>query len=486
MRLSIISCLILLLLAGPVWAGVGETEYYAVLMEGHKIGHAVHVRDVQSGRVTTTEEVSMVIGRGDTSMAVRTVETCIETADGEPIGFAYTQDFSGMSQKMTGKVNELGKLEVAIMAAGMSQQQVIDWPSGAVMAEGMRLLELKKGLAEGVTYEAAIFSPALLSAVEAKVHVGPTANIDLFGRVLTLTEVNVSMQMQGTMFTSVSYVDSRLRAQKTVMPMMGMNLELIACDEAFALSDNDVVDFLAKLLVQSPVALKDVGAKESLTYHLVPTGGTQLSIPSTDNQAVRKAKEGKVIITVKPSQAPAGVKFPYKGTEPEVLEALKPTQYLQSDDKEVMALARKAVGETKDAAQAVHKIGNFVNEYISEKNLSVGYGSAAEVAVSRQGDCTEHAVLTAAMCRAVGIPARVVCGLVYVEDFDGRKNVFGGHAWAEAYVGGKWIGLDATRAPNGFGAGHITMAVGNGDPADFFSMASTLGYFKIEKVTMGK
>jgi len=50
----------------------------------------------------------------------------------------------------------------------------------------------------------------------------------------------------------------------------------------------------------------------------------------------------------------------------------------------------------------------------------------------------------------------------------------------------KWIGLDATRAPNGFGAGHITMAVGNGDPADFFAMANTLGYFKIEKVTMGK
>jgi len=39
------------------------------------------------------------------------------------------------------------------------------------------------------------------------VHVGPTANIDLFGRVPALTEVNVSMLMQGTTFTSVSYVD---------------------------------------------------------------------------------------------------------------------------------------------------------------------------------------------------------------------------------------------------------------------------------------
>jgi hypothetical protein len=485
-KLFIFSCSVLLSLAGPVGAGLSDTEYYAVFMEGHKIGHSVHVRDVQSGKVTTTDELNMVIGRGGVSMAVKTVERSIETTDGKPIGFAYTQDLSGMSQKMTGKINEQGKLEVAIMAAGMSQQQTIDWPKDALMAEGMRLLELKKGMTEGVTYEAAVFSSALLSAVEAKVRVGPTANIDLFGRVLALTEVNVSMMMQGTEFTSISYVDKDLRAQKTVMPMMGMNLELIACDKAFALSDNDVVDFLGKMLVQSPVLLKDIRSKDSATYHLMPTGGKKLSIPSTDNQTVQQTKKGSVIVTVRPQQAAAGVKFPYKGSEAGVLEALKPTPYLQSDNKEIKALARKAVGKTRDAAKAVHKIGNFVNEYISEKNLSIGYASAAEVAGSRQGDCTEHAVLTAAMCRAVGIPAQVVCGIVYIEEFDGKKSVFGGHAWVEAYVGGKWIGLDATRAPNGFGAGHITMAVGNGDPTDFFSMASTLGYFKIEKVTLGK
>ena len=40
--------------------------------------------------------------------------------------------------------------------------------------------------------------------------------------------------------------------------------------------------------------------------------------------------------------------------------------------------------------------------------------TAAEVARSREGDCTEHAVLLAALARARGIPARVAMGLVYV------------------------------------------------------------------------
>jgi len=463
----------------------GDVEYYAVLMEGQKIGHAVHVRSADAGIVTTSEMVSMVIGRGAISMSVSTAETSIETADGKPIGFEYAEDLGGLGgKKITGRLNDAGRLEVTTMDLGIEQKRAIDWPTGAVMAEGLRLLELEKGLAEGVTYEARIFSPALLSSVDTNVRIGPTTNIDLFGRVLSLTDVGVSMQMQGTTFTSVSYVDSELRAQKTVMPMMGMNLELIACDKAFALSENDIVDFLEKLLIPSPVELKDIKSTESITYRLAPTGGKTLSIPSTDNQKVQITKDGKVLVTVKPVPVPTGAKLPYRGKDEQVLDALKPTQYLQSENEAIASLVREAVGKTKDTAQAARKIENFVSEYITEKNLSVGYASAAEVAASKQGDCTEHAVLTAAMCRAAGVPARVVSGIVYIADFAGRKNVFGGHAWVEAYIGGKWIGLDATRAPDGFGPGHITMAAGSGDPADFFSMANALGYFKIEKITL--
>ena len=121
----------------------------------------------------------------------------------------------------------------------------------------------------------------------------------------------------------------------------------------------------------------------------------------------------------------------------------------------------------------------------------MGYASAAEVAESRKGDCSEFAVLTAALCRAVGIPAQVCVGVAYVDEFGGIQG-FGGHAWDQAYVGadeqgkgGKWIGLDAAfkgSGRGGYDAGHIALAVGNGDPGDFFNMATTLGQFKVDKV----
>jgi hypothetical protein len=470
--------------ASVVWAGESETEYYGLFLDGKKVGHAIAIRAVEAEKVTTSEIMNMTIIRGDVSMLVSTVETSIESTDGKPIGFESIQDISGMSQKVTGKINDDGKIEVTTTSMGMTQQETIDFPKGAVMAEGLRLLELEKGLAQGTEYTAVMFSPILLASVKVRISVGATENIDLLGRVLNLAKVDIFMQTLSGPINSTSYVDTEFRAMKTIVPMMGMKLELIACDKEFALSQNDVVDFFDKLLLKSPVVLKDVHSIESITYELVPKENAKLIIPSGDNQIVKQGLNGRIIVTVKPVDVPKGVKFPYKGKAPILLEALKPTRYLESDRKEIAALCRRALGGTKDAGKAIKQIESFVSGYITAKNLAVGYASAAEVAASREGDCSEHAVLAAAMCRSVGIPARVVCGLVYVDNFVGRKNIFGGHAWAEAYVGGKWVGIDATQAPNGFSPAHITLATGNGEPSDFFGMISTLGYFDIGKMTI--
>jgi transglutaminase-like putative cysteine protease len=243
-----------------------------------------------------------------------------------------------------------------------------------------------------------------------------------------------------------------------------------------------MVDFFDKLLLASPTPLKNVGAAKSAVYRLERTGKTNLQIPNTDNQTVVAGKDGVIEVTVRPVAAARGEKFPYRGKDPAALEALKPTRFVQGDHAEVAELARKAIGDTTDAAEAGRRIEKFVRQYVNKKNLAVGYASAVEVARSREGDCTEHAVLVAAMCRSVGIPCQVASGLGYVSQMAGRKDVFGPHAWAQAYIGGKWVGLDA--ALNGFDAGHITLAAGGGDPEDFFGVTQSLGMFKIVSVEL--
>ena len=66
---------------------------------------------------------------------------------------------------------------------------------------------------------------------------------------------------------------------------------------------------------------------------------------------------------------------------------------------------------------------------------------ASVVARRRRGDCSEHAVLTAALARLQGIPARVVVGVALVSD-ENSHGAFG-HAWAEMLEDGKWKVADA-------------------------------------------
>jgi len=471
-------------------AAVEETEHFAVFIEGKKVGYAIQRRFAADGKVTTSQKVSITMSRDNVPVTIKTTEISIETADGEPVGFEVVQDLGVMTMKVTGAVDEQGRVNLTTTSMGAEQKSTLEWPSGAMMAEGLRLLTLKKGLKEGLEYTVKVFSPSIMQALDAQIHIGPKQNVDLLGRVVVLTEVVTTLNMPGAgEIVSTDYVDKDLRVQKNVTPMAGMQIEMIACTKEFALGKNDVFEIIDKMFLASPVPLDNVGSAKSITYHLSPTKQTDnLIIPSNDNQSVQHLRNGSTIVIVKPVTAPAGARFPYKGKDKSILEAMKPTRFLQSDHKEIIALARRAVGSTKDATEAVKKIEAFVAKYIENKNLSVGYASAAEVAVSKQGDCSEHAVLAAALCRAVGIPAQMVVGIAYVKDFGGRQG-FGGHAWTQAYVDSKWVGLDAAfkgTGRGGYDAGHIALAAGNGEPADFFNLVTTLGQFKIDKITVNR
>jgi hypothetical protein len=472
-----------------------EVRYFAVMMAGKKAGHRVLRREVRDGKVTTTDEATIGFTRLGTPMRVDIYEQHVETADGRPLGFK-TRTKPSLLGNIEATVDAQGKLHAAIATPRGVQRRVLDWPKGAVLSEGAHLAARRKGLKKGTKYTQKRFDCSVMTVSQEEVTIGAKRKIDLLGRVVLLTEVKTVSKnpLTGTI-SSTSYVDDEGHVLKETVPMMGMTLELVACTQEFALSKNVPVDLMARVaLLKSPMRLKRPAAHKAITYVIAPTkakdgegptaeeGAAKLEFPTTDSQTVTR-RDGKVVVTVRPPAVPAGAQMPYKGSDETALAALKPTRFVESDDKRVVALARQAVGEANDPAAAIKRIEAFVHKYVGKKNLSVGYASAAEVAQSREGDCTEHAVLAAAMCRAVGIPAQVVVGVAYV-DLGGRKGaVFGGHAWCQAYVAGKWVGLDAAMS-RGCGAARITLAVGSGEPTDFFSMIHTLGYFRIESMSV--
>jgi hypothetical protein len=102
--------------------------------------------------------------------------------------------------------------------------------------------------------------------------------------------------------------------------------------------------------------------------------------------------------------------------------------------------------ERSGQAGSPDAIASFAGRYISEKTYSHSFDIASRVATSHAGDCTEHAVFTAALLRRFGFKARVVLGIVLVgvaaPGNEPRLSAFG-HAWVERYGGGQWQIVDA-------------------------------------------
>ena len=133
---------------------------------------------------------------------------------------------------------------------------------------------------------------------------------------------------------------------------------------------------------------------------------------------------------------------PADSADPTATAYLAPEAFIESDAPEIRAEAEKAVAGATDTATRVERLTRYVNALL-EKKPTVGLPSAREVLRTGVGDCNEHTALYVAMARAVGIPARIAVGLVYM------RGSFYYHAWPEVYVDakpgrGRWLAVDPT------------------------------------------
>ncbi len=79
-----------------------DVEYYAVFVDGTKVGHAIHSRVVTGEQVTTTETADMTLNRMGKTVPMKTKEICVETVKGEPISFTSEQDMGIVMMKTEG------------------------------------------------------------------------------------------------------------------------------------------------------------------------------------------------------------------------------------------------------------------------------------------------------------------------------------------------------------------------------------------------
>ena len=230
---------------------------------------------------------------------------------------------------------------------------------------------------------------------------------------------------------------------------------------------------MSKLVVQSPYRIPEGALKGPIRYVISRVDGKTPLIPETGEQAV-VTNGPTAVLTV---CATCGISEQLPDSERQ--RYLRPNAWVQSDFPELKAFANR-YGQGRTQKETMDNLVTAVQNHMTGPVDYLGYASAAEAFRTRAGDCTEFAVLLAALARAKGFPARIAYGLVYADRFSGKKDVFSPHAWVQVWTGTRWQSYDA--GIGSFDATHLALSLGDGDPRDVQSASDAPADLRIEKL----
>ena len=434
--------------------------------------------------VSTTQK--LVLKRGATALETEGSSSVVEDARGRVQGFRTTQKMAKEANEAVG-VLEDGAFAVTDTLGGKNPRasRVPLDPDAVGLHRAEEILREKLKI-PGDTIEVTIFVPEFRKCTRQKAVFEREEEVDLQGKKKTLRRVKVTLDALPNVET-VAWYDDAFETQKSVISILGMEMityrstpEAVLAED---LSSPPEIFFASSIPVSRKIPSDAIEATYKITSKtgtfpvkpggkLFPAAGQE--VVNEDVPAVRVLR----VRMVTPRETPA---LPLK-IQPELDEYLRASSFIQSDDREIVDVAKKQAGTERDALKVARGLEKWVHENVKGKNLNTAFATAKEVLETREGDCTEHSVLLAALLRAAGLPSRVVAGLVY---YDG---VFVGHMWTEVHIG-EWVPLDAAMGRSAVGADHIALSTSSLDSANvaevFLDILPVIGNARIEVVSVG-
>jgi hypothetical protein len=253
------------------------------------------------------------------------------------------------------------------------------------------------------------------------------------------TAYEVDMELKSTFgsLKTKSWFDEDCVALRTDMNMGGINISMIQVPKKKAKKMDAEVQ---ELLLSSVVPVNAAVPKGDKNIFIMETvkGDWSVTLFEGTGQKVERIDDKSVRVIVDQS-----LKKKKVDGEIDLKPFLLSSVYLDTDDLLIQKLAKKGKGKAKTPKEIAKKLTKFVFRYMTNKNYGVGFATASEVARNKEGDCTEHSMLLAALGRVLGIPTRVVTGLVYADEFEDQKDVLVYHMWTQFYLDDEWVNLDA-------------------------------------------
>ena len=399
----------------------------------------------------------------------------LETPDGRLLEFTSETALGATAMKTVGRVEG----DQLVIDSGNGGKARIAWSDEVRGFLGLEQSLEASPLRPGERRKLKVLAPLVNQVADVEMAATKIEPTDVLGKPQNLLRIETTSRLpDGNLLQETLWTDSAGQIIKRRVAALGQESHRATAAQAKAESATAAhFDLGTDTTVKLDRPLADAHGSKRIRYQVQLADGDPSRVFATGpTQTVRPlgAHEADVTVTAEPSTPPCGTSSaPGK-------EYLAANSVLEIDDPRVRAMAAEAKGSLTEPREIVEALEQYVHRVVDTKDFSQTFSSAAEVAASRQGDCTEHAVLLAALARACGIPSRVAIGLVYVPSLQG----FGYHMWTEVYVNGGWLSLDATLGQGGIGAAHLKLTdsslEGAGAYSTFLPVAQVVGQLKIK------
>ncbi len=471
----------------PAPAEPEKREYWYTLdMFGGRSGYMHAVQTTASETITSDSTVVMAVKRGALQMDITMKSSFVETLDGKPISMRSEQTLAGPPVVRQYTFGPEG-ITLVTSQGGRDSTTTLPNPEGSWLtpaaAERMLKQRLKSG-AQEVTIR--VMDPNTgAEPVATTRKLQGTETLTVMGREIEVTRhTSTVASMPGV--TSTEWLDDEATLVKSQTNLGGISVTIVAATEVEARGEINAPELMISTFVTPNRPIERARQVTRGVYLLKVPAAPRPEVAATGSQSSEVAGDTAVRVIVDTS-------FPHAAPPEEVNnpDYLAATSMLDCKDPAIIELTDRALRNAGElnAAESAERLRRAVYRHIRKKNLGTGFASATSVAKSREGDCSEHAVLLTAMLRARGIPARVATGVLYVDEFEGAKGIFGYHMWSQALLeidGAKrWVDLDATLPANyPYDATHITANVSSlGDEESVMSLAgiaTMMGRLEIE------
>ncbi|MFB3895133.1 MAG: transglutaminase family protein [bacterium] len=377
------------------------------------------------------------------------------------LNFNQELDTGGHRLRVRGVFGEK-QLKLVINSGTGDMQRIIPLTTKCYSAELVNLIMLRDNFPIGKKYLLPMFDPTTLTANNFEVETISKSTIEIKGQKYPAFEVQE--RFKGV--TQTIWVNEKGEILKEIANLAGLNLvaikEFNPDKSELQVVHRSTQDLLINSAIESNREIKNPRDLKELTVKL-----SNLAIDSIQGQ---KVENGSVILHVHTIDLDRLPPFTKQINIRQFIHYLAPSPLVQSTDPEIVKKAKEIAGNTPDSVKAASKLTRWVYGNVN-KRILLSVPSAVDVLKTREGDCNEHSVLFAALARSLGIPTKIIAGIVYKDEY------FFYHAWNEVWVG-QWVPVDATFGETAVDATHIKLIEGDLDQQ--VQLLSLVGKLQVE------